>query len=287
MAVGFQDPHHPHCVPTDYANRVDPLKVPLPDFDEGELDDKPPHFGLVRTGDIGTSRFKGEYAMAGQGPGEDFRNVTPDEASLGRAYYYTMVQLIDDQMGRILESLDEQGLAENTIVIFTTDHGELLGDHGIWMKGPMHYEQVVRIPMIIRWPQEIEGGREVSALANQVDITPTILEAIGIKSDDDFDGNSLMGVLTGKKEKASDYVFVECVDDPQLLRLKTIISDKHKLTWYCENDFGELYDLSSDPTEKINLWDDEKHATIKAKLLCRLLDHAFSLEKRAQRIAYA
>lgn len=150
LAIGFQDPHHPHCVPRDFAERVSMDSVPLPRYEAGELDDKPPHFRIARDGKLEASRFRGEYYVAGQRAGHDYTKVDQEDARAGRAYYYSMVKLIDQQVGRILDCLEQQGLADNTLIIFTTDHGELLGDHGLWMKGPFHYEELIRVPFIIR-----------------------------------------------------------------------------------------------------------------------------------------
>ncbi|MFW6289317.1 MAG: sulfatase-like hydrolase/transferase, partial [Spirochaetota bacterium] len=121
LAVGFQDPHHPHCVPTDFEDRVDPAAVPLPRFTEGELDDKPPHFVGAHAGRLEEGAYRGDHFVGGQGPGYDYRAALDGDAREGRAYYHTLVRLIDREMGRILDSLDELGLAENTIVVFTTD----------------------------------------------------------------------------------------------------------------------------------------------------------------------
>ena len=158
LAVGFQDPHHPHCVPTEFQNRVKAEDVPTPDWTEGELDDKPAHYRMAREGCLNKSDIRGQFVVAGQGIDFDYREVCKEAARLGRAYYYAMVRFIDREMGRILESLDRTGLAENTLVFFTTDHGELLGDHGLWCKGPFHYEQIVRAPMIVRWPAGFAGA---------------------------------------------------------------------------------------------------------------------------------
>ncbi|KKL27944.1 hypothetical protein LCGC14_2380100, partial [marine sediment metagenome] len=130
LAVGFQDPHHPHAVPTEFQERVDPSDVPESDFILDELADKPPHFLEAHEGRLEESAMRGDFWFAGQGPGHDYRQVTEDAARLGRAYYYTMVQLIDQQMGRILAALDSLGLAENTFIIFTSDHGVYFGEHG-------------------------------------------------------------------------------------------------------------------------------------------------------------
>ena len=287
LAVGFQDPHHPHCVPTEFEERVDPAEVPLPDFVEGELDDKPPHFMEARCGQLEKSKIRGRFAIAGQGGGADFRKVSQDDARLGRAYYYNMVKIIDQQMGRILACLDARGLTERTLVLFTTDHGELLGDHGLWMKGPFHYEQLVRVPTLIRYPAVIPSGQRTQALFSHVDIVPTVLAAAGLPIPSDTDGVDAMPMLTGEQDNVRDSVLVECIDDPQGLRLKTIVTDTRKLTWYCGHPSGELYDLADDPTERVNQWDNPSYAADKAQLIGAILEQMETLENRVERLSYA
>ena len=283
LAVGFQDPHHPHCVPTEFAARVDPGEVPLPNFVEGELDDKPPHFLEAHSGQLEKSDIRGTFPIAGQGSGADFRKVSDDDARLGRAYYHNMVKIIDSQMGRILECLDARGLTENTLVIFTTDHGELLGDHGLWMKGPFHYEQLIRVPMLMRMPSAIPAGLGTQALFSHVDIVPTILAAVGLDIPSNTDGVNALPLSTGER----DAVLVECVDAPCGLRLKTIVTDTRKLTWYCGKTYGELYDLEKDPGELVNQWENAAYAADKAYLLSRILEDMEPLERRVERLSYA
>lgn len=287
LAVGFQDPHHPHCVPTEFEERVDPNEVPLPDYVEGELEDKPPHFMAARCGELSKLETRGKFAMAGQGGGADFRKVSEKDARLGRAYYYNMVKIIDQQLGRIMECLDTYGLSENTLVLFTTDHGELLGDHGLWMKGPFHYEQLVRVPTIIRYPAAIPSGQRSNALFSHADIVPTILGAVGLPIPTDIDGVDAMPMLSREQDSVRNSLLIECVDDPQGLRLKTIVTDNRKLTWYCGHPYGELYDLESDPAERVNHWDNPSYAFDKAKLISAILEEMEILEKRVERISYA
>ncbi len=287
LALGFQDPHHPHCLPRDFNNRVRTSDVPLPDFNEGELDDKPPHFGLARQGLLETSVFRGEYHVAGQGDGADYRQAAPEDARTGKAYYYGMVRLIDDQMGRVLQHLDEAGLAENTLIIFTSDHGELLGDHGLWMKGPFHYEQILRIPLLLRWPSGFSGGRRVPAIISHLDLVPTILSAVGAPPESQLDGRDAMPLLRGEVDHVRDGAMIECVDDPHKLRLKTYVTSDRKLTWYHGHAFGELYDLTLDPREKVNRWDDPSYAADRNRLLSRIMEQLEPLEKRAVRDCYA
>ncbi len=287
LAVGFQDPHHPHCVPTEFEARVDPAQVPLPDFVEGELEDKPPHFLEARHGQLEQSEIRGTYAIAGQGGGADYRKVSEDDARLGRAYYYNMVKIIDQEMGRILECLDTYGLTENTLVIFTTDHGELLGDHGLWMKGPFHYEQLVRVPTLMRFPQSIPAGQRTQSLFSLADIVPTVLSAVGLPIPSDTDGVDTMPMLTGEVKSVRDSALVECVDDPRGLRLKTIVTDTRKLTWYSGHSYGELYDLENDPSERVNQWDNASYAADRTYLMRLILETMEPLERRVERLSYA
>jgi len=287
LAVGFQDPHHPHCVPTEFEDRVDPVQVPLPDFVEGELEDKPPHFLAARCGQLEKSEIRGRFAIAGQGGGADYRKVSEEDARLGKAYYYNMVKIIDQQMGRILECLDMCGLMEDTLVLFTTDHGELLGDHGLWMKGPFHYEPLVRVPTLMRYPAAIPSGQRTQALFSHVDIVPTVLSAVGLPMPAEIDGVDAMPMLTDEATTVRDSLLVECVDDPHCLRLKMIVTDTRKLTWYCGHTYGELYDLENDPGERKNLWDHATYANDKASLMSRILETMEPLEKRVERLSYA
>ena len=286
LGIGFQDPHHPHAVPTNFDERVEPEDVPLPAYTEGELEDKPPHFIEAREGRLEESDIRGEFPIAGQGNGHDFSKVSDTDARLGRAYYHSMVRLIDREMGRILDFLRETGLEENTLIFFTSDHGELLGDHGLWMKGPFHYEQLIRVPAIIRWPAGFEGGRKAQEMFSLADIVPTALSAAGIDETGDCDGIDALPMLRGEGPVRKD-VLVECIDDPNGLRLKTLVTANRKLTWYCGKEYGELYDLEKDPGEKKNLWSDAAHASERSNLIGRMMDYLEALESRSERYSYA
>jgi uncharacterized sulfatase len=289
LAVGFQDPHHPHALPRDFADRLDPAEVPLPRHVEGETADKPPHFGQAHRGELDRSPLQGAFPVAGQSAGHQYHAIPEAESREGRAYYYGMVRLMDRELGRILAALDRLDLAANTIVVFTTDHGELLGDHGLWMKGPFHYEELVRIPLLFRWPASWPAGRRPRGLISQVDIVPTVLAALGEPVPDGVDGVDAGPLLRGEAAAVRDHALVECVDDPAGLRLKTLVTPAWKLTWYAGQPYGELYDLTEDPGEVVNRWDDPAHAPRRAALLGRLLAAMEPLEaaRRVERYCYA
>ncbi len=287
LAVGFQDPHHPHAVPTDFQDRVSPDAVPLPDYQPGELEDKPPFFREAHQGLLDHSEVRGTYPMAGQGSGFDYDRIPEPDIRLGRAYYYTLVRLIDQEVGRILAALDEMQLAENTLVIFTSDHGELLGDHGLWLKGPFHYEPLICVPLLMRLPSRIPAGQVTSELFSLADIAPTCLAAAGISDPEGMDGVNQLPMLEGKAKSLHQEVLVEFFDDPHGVRCKTIVTNDLKLTWYQGQTYGELYDLAADPHERTNCWDNPEYAQHKARLLSRLLNYESRLEHRWQRYAYA
>jgi arylsulfatase A-like enzyme len=286
LTVSFQDPHHPHCVPADLADRVDPRDVPPPDYTDGELEDKPAHFMEAFLGRIQSSRFKGQYAVAGQLPEADFRKVSEKDAREGIAYYHTLAKFVDQQLGRIVDHLRQKGLADNTLIVFTSDHGELLGDHGIWMKGPFHYEPLVRIPLIACWPAGFGGGVRSGAVVNHLDLAATITAAAGLPASDDMDGTSLLPLCRRQTDRVRQCTLVEHIDDPAKLRLKTIITPDRKLTWYAGQDDGELYDLQQDPREKVNRWSDPAYAADRSRLLGLLLSQLERSEKRLPRTCY-
>ncbi|HWG84343.1 MAG TPA: sulfatase-like hydrolase/transferase [Deinococcales bacterium] len=290
--ASFQDPHHPFAVPEPYDRPREGARE-LP-FVEGELDDKPPHFRTIREGRLAGSPYLGEYPMAGQHTGQDYRLVGPEWAHANIDRYLGMVELMDHETGRILAALDLLGLAENTLVVFTSDHGELLGEHGIWMKGPLHYDGVLRVPLLARWPRGLPAGRSDAHLASLTDLAPTFLAAAGVPVPPEMDGGtSLLPQWRGEGVVRSA-AFVECVDDPGTLDLATVVTATHKLTAYRggayagrEAEVGELYDLESDPGELVNRWLDPAYREVKEELVAMLAGRLPSRDARrmAPRIA--
>ena len=199
-----------------------------------------------------------------------------DDIRRARAAYYGLITYLDDKIGRLLDALEEGGLAENTIVIHTSDHGESLGEHGLWRKMNF-YEQSARVPLQIAWPGAIPGGRRFAGAASLVDATATILEIAGASPEDtgfwDLDGDSLLPLLRGENLPWKDEAFVEHLahgtDRPRAM----IRHGSWKLSYSHGNppEF-ELYNLESDPGEYTNLADDPSHAETKQRLLARILE---------------
>ena len=122
------------------------------------------------------------------------------------AAYYAMIELIDDNVGRMIQALEESGQRENTLVIFTSDHGELLGDHQLVGKGCRFYECLVRVPLICSWPGHVREGSVCDALVELMDIAPTLLELAGVAAPERMQGRSLWPLLTGQAQTHRAYV---------------------------------------------------------------------------------
>jgi len=282
LTVSFQDPHHPHALPSDCPCKVDPATVPSPLKREGELDDKPEHFADTFRGEIEKWVKRGTYSFTAQTGNPPLDQLSEEETRRARAAYYGMVQLIDRSLETVMETLERRVLAENTLVIFTSDHGELLGDHGLWFKGPFHYEALLNVPLIMRWPAGLKAGHAVESAVGLIDIVPSVLAATQVAPDDSLDGESLLPIANGTGN-CREEAYVEMVDDPKRLRLRTVVTRDWKLTWYAGEEFGELYDLANDPSEYVNRWEDAECATIKAQLLGRLLNYTEKNERREVR----
>lgn len=163
-----------------------------------------------------------------------------------------MVDLIDHSVGRILQVLEEEGLSEETLISFTSDHGEL-GDHGLWFKGPFFYEGLVNIPLIITGPKVPKGG-VCHSLFSTVDILPTILEALGITIPSDMDGLSQWPVIREPHRRVRDSCLVEYRNGygGRDVASATLVRRDWKYTYYESGD-EELTDLLADPAERQNV----------------------------------
>ncbi len=258
------DPHHPFDPPQEYLDRYDPAQMPLPKWREGELDNK-------------TTYQRLDHEWAHNEPGYfHVAGMTDDDKRQVCAANLAMCELIDDQVGRILAALDESGQRENTIVIFMSDHGEMLGDHGLYLKGPHFYEEAVHVPLTMRWPGRFEAGLGVDGLVELIDIAPTLLESAGIEVPERMQGRSLAPICRGEADPARfrDFVYSEYYNSwahkhsyGTMLR-----TEDEKIVVYHGTDQGELYDLRSDPDEFNNLWDAPDHRDQKLRLLRQCFD---------------
>ncbi len=261
LNVNVYDPHPPFIPPKVYADRFDPGSMPGPHFRESDHEQQ---------AKLARLDFQDQWK-------------TPEERDARRvqALYYAMIAQIDDQLARILEELERSGQRDNTVVIFTSDHGETLGDHGLMFKGCRFYEGLVRVPLIIAWPGEFRAGVRGTGLVELLDLTSTIVELTGVSAPDYLQGQSLVPLLRGEvePERGREFVRSEYFDalDPHFTggtgTFGTMYrTPRYKLCLYHNKGLGELYDMENDPWEFDDLWDAPEHRAIKQRLIREAFD---------------
>ncbi|TDC08766.1 DUF4976 domain-containing protein [Nonomuraea longispora] len=280
FVANFFDPHHGFGAPEEYVARYRGRTLRGPVTRDQELAGKPP---------VLTEASHRSYAGHARG----YTEYTEAELHDVRVNYYAMVSLVDDEVGRILAALDEEGLAEDTLVVFTSDHGEMLGDHQLMLKGPMMYECAVRVPLVMRWPAGLPAGERRSELVQWIDLAPSFLAAAGAPPLPRGQGLDLLPLARGERGapvrgwalceyRNSGHPYDEPVHTTMLRHDRWKIVVYHGPPSTTRARTGELYDLESDPVELDNLWDDPAHATTRAELQELLLDVLVATEDRSR-----
>jgi arylsulfatase A-like enzyme len=201
--------------------------------------------------------------------GKPFRAYTREDWKRYQAFYHDLTERVDKEIGQVVRKTRSDN--PNTVVVFSSDHGDLGGAHGLPFKGPAMYEELVRVPLVISWPGKIPPSVS-AALVSNLDILPTLCEAAGIKSPGDIDGRSLLPILMGKAQISSwrDAVFVEYYGKQDWrVPIRMIRTNSWKYVRYLH--YGEeLYDLASDPYELRNLAGSREHDARRKELGARL-----------------
>lgn len=263
--TSFPDPHTPFDCPEPWSRLHHPDEVDLPHHTERDLDRRPwwhaaSLSGSPRLEDPDMQKHRATYSRVGALDERTLRHTI--------ANYYGMISLIDHNVGRILTALDELGLSENTIVVFTADHGDWLGDHGLLLKGPMLYDGLLRVGCVVRGPR-IEAGNVVEEPVSTIDLAPTFYDYCGVGPVMDQHGRSLRTLLEGG-EQSRDFAYSEWDLRPSRsgvsLRLRTARTGAAKLTLEEESGEGEMYNLADDPHEMDNLFGDPGYASLQREL---------------------
>lgn len=264
----FFDPHPSYCVPEPYYSMYDPDTITLPTITEGEHDLNPPHFAMTQEAspDFSTYRESGYF-------NHGMTKHMSDEKRLRKrlAIYYGMVTMMDKYIGRIMDKLDELGIADNTIVVFSTDHGHFIGHHGLSAKGPFLYEDLIKIPWIVRYPNHVPAGKVSSALQSSVDLAPTFLSILDKTIPTSMTGVDQKDVWFGHASNARDHVICEHHHEPTTINLRTYVDERYKLTVYYNQTYGELFDLQEDPEEVHNLWGNPNYKDLKMSLMLKYI----------------
>ena len=270
----FHDPHAPFVVPEPWASMYDPADMMPGKLTPGEHDSNPPHFAKTQQDDpeYWANACTDEYLIHGAG---DHR-FDVEELKKDMAIYYGMVSFIDQQVGRILDALDQAGQVDNTLIVFTTDHGELLGQHGLCGKAIHMYEDVLRVPFIVRMPGN-SASQTSDAIQNLVDLAPSFLEAAGLDSPGAMTGVSQLDTWAGGPPSRT-WSVTENHHGTDCFHMRTYVNSRYKITVYHDSDDGELFDLVEDPGEVTNLWHKPEAAELKARLLLEFMQATLQLE---------
>ncbi|WP_297438729.1 sulfatase [uncultured Clostridium sp.] len=264
----FFDPHPEYFVPEPWASMYDPNEITLPTLADGEHDKNPMHFKMTQEEHPDYS----SYCTSGHDlHGLHSHRQKEDELKKDIAVYYGMISMMDKYIGDILDKLDSLGMAEDTIVVFTTDHGHFFGHHGLVRKGPFHYEDMIKIPMIARFPNHIPAGTIDNSMQSLVDLAPTFLSYCDYTVPRTMTGVNQSEVWDGKKEMARDHIIVENRHEDKTMNLRTYVNERYKITVYYDQTSGELFDLQNDPKEINNLWDNPEFKELKMDLMMKYI----------------
>ncbi|MEK3721209.1 sulfatase family protein [Paenibacillus sp. FSL H8-0034] len=265
--ASFFDPHPDYLVPEPWDTMYDPEQLTIPTVTPGEHDQNPPHFGMTQEPNPDFSHLL-ESGFGIHGYHSHNRHSESERKQLV-ATYYGMISCMDKYIGRILDKLDELGLTDNTIVVFTTDHGHFFGQHGLQYKGGFHYEDLIKIPFIVRYPDHVPADVQSPAIQSLVDLAPTFLSMAGIAVPHSMTGVDQSEVWLGKSDQARDHAICEFRHEATTIHQKTYVDQRYKITVYYNQTYGEIFDLQEDPGELNNLWDDSKSAALKTELLLK------------------
>lgn len=244
--VSYPDPHHPFVPPERFYHRHDPAGVTIPDT-----------FGDPHVDSMSHVRRLVDRRGTPDGPVNAWA-PTEEQLRHALAVQYGAIEMIDEAVGRLMAGLHDCGLADRTMVVFTSDHGDLFGDHGLLLKHAVHYDAVVRVPLVLRAPG-LPGGQVHDGLASTLDLTPTILDVLGRPGYVGLQGQSLVPALQGGEQGGRTSLLVE-EDEvfgldglPGPIRVRTLLtSDGHRYTRFAGQSHGELFDRSDDPGELDN-----------------------------------
>ena len=268
LQVSFPDPHHPFTPPGKYWDMYEPESMPLPNSFHA-THPLPPHVQwLHERRDSGVATKRGTAVFA----------CDEREAKEALALNYGSITNIDTQIGRVLEKLEQLKLRDNTVVIFTSDHGDFLGDHQLMLKGPLHYRGLTRVPFIWVDPRMDVAyqGRSSNALTSTIDIAPTILDRAGVPRFNGIQGEDVAAIARGETEQLRDALLIEEEGQRVILgidtrvRCRSLLTDRYRMTIYDAAEWGELYDVQEDPDELNNLWNDPESIGLRGKLMEKL-----------------
>ena len=236
LLLAYTSPHEPLTPPPDPALAHRPQDVHLPASLDDDLASKP----------------RAQRESEGHA---EFLARKPQEVRYLFALYQSMVDALDREVGRFLGHLDERGLARDTLVVFLSDNGTLRGEHQMLTKGPAFYEELVRTPLVMRWPGTLPAGAAVNGLVSSMDLYPTLAKLAGATAPAGLEGADVWPLALGREARVRDELYFEYLQrqpDEDPTPMLGLVTERHKFVEYFEGD-EELYDLTADPHEVRNL----------------------------------
>ena len=246
MYVGTLGPHDPYIAPKRFLDLYEGIDFPLPESFDDPMDDKP---GLYR-------RTR-----------DRFNQLSREEHQDAIKHYLAFCSYEDWLFGRLIDKLKARGEYENTLILYTSDHGDYLGDHGLWCKGLPSFLGAYHVPAILKMPGQTEG-EERDELVSLCDFGPTFLEAAGAESPTEFAGRSLLS------EEAPDALFFQTNGNETYGIQRSVLTDKWRFV-YNGFDYDELYDLENDPHQMKNLATDPAYEEVKKEMYTRIWKFGF------------
>ncbi len=278
LHCSFPDPHYPLFPPKRFQDMYKPDEIELPSS-----------FSDIKN--VYKHEYLGQHLKNPPFKRAFLRESTEEEVRKIIALTYAAIAYVDYSIGQILASLEKLGLADNTIVIYTSDHGDLMGDHGLLFKGPCPYDGVFRLPQIWKVPGITKTGVS-DALVSSIDYPKTILNLLNIPErhhPPDMQGYDITPILKDLNQKVRDCCLIENDEEVGTLnaRLRILITEDYKLTIYEGlSDFGDIFDRKNDPDELNNLWYDTDFKDKRFELVNKLLQENIKAQtKYPKRIA--
>ncbi|MCK4965679.1 sulfatase-like hydrolase/transferase, partial [bacterium] len=254
LFMSYLNPHDIYHFVKEKQNIKDAENIRLPESFSDDLKDKPACQKLFMTDDQGK-----------------FINKADTQTwKAYRKYYQKKVKLVDNEIGKVLDALKKLGLADNTIIIFTSDHGDMDTAHRLVFKGPFMYEEMIRVPLIISYPGHFPEGESRSQMVQNIDLLPTLADITGITTPHNPDGESLLPVIMNKNTKSREYIITQYYAKQQWITPIRSIRTKDWKYNLCHKWGEELYDLKNDPIEMHNLADKNEYKEKKKEMRAKL-----------------
>jgi arylsulfatase A-like enzyme len=247
LSLGFYAPHPPLNPPNQYVELYNPADLPLPVQHPSEME-------------------RNRY-----------RDVTLEEWQRAKMFFYAMCSVVDHYVAQIMDTLKATGFGDDTLVVFMSDHGDALGDHGQLGKGPSNYESIVRVPCLLWHPSRIPAGRRVPALIESIDIFPALGDYCALKMPAGVKGVNIKPLIQGETEEGRDDILIEFKDPRRGFSVKTLRSTEYKYFRY--HDGREvLYDLGENDEEVFDKSKDQAYQGTIQEMRGRLLNRLINAE---------